>query len=143
VLAALLRQRWNQSVWDQIGDLYGEAAQDPIVIEPSISIRQPRQVQRRLPEAFWDQLIDEYLAGASATSLEKKHGVDDQTIRNHLKARGITPRPQKPATFTVDRLTEVADLRAQGVTLTEIGRRFGVTRQAVSWALNNAAKKSD
>ncbi|MGO4257600.1 helix-turn-helix domain-containing protein [Marmoricola sp. RAF53] len=95
----------------------------------------PKQVQHRLPEERWDEIIAKYQAGASATSLAKKNGVDNETVRRRLRSRGITPRPQPEPTFTGKNLEEALTLRAQGWTYTQIGKHFGVNRQTAANAL--------
>jgi transposase-like protein len=133
-MAGQLTQRWNQTIWGQVVRIL--ARPEDFAPEHPPQPRRPRQHQRRFPKSFWDQVIAEYQAGASATSLKEFHGVDDETIRNQLRKRGITPRPQKPPTFTGTNLQEAQALRANGATYTEIGKKFGVNRQTVANALN-------
>ena len=138
VVAGLLTHRWKKSTWGPAATLLENPA-DFAATEPRPRPK-PRQVQRRFSKTFWDEVVAEYLAGASATSLEKKHNVDDETIRNQLRKRGITPRPQKPPTFVGDNLKTAQAMRANGATFTAIGKHFGVTRYAVSLALKNAER---
>jgi hypothetical protein len=141
-LAGQLTQRWNQSIWGQIAKILENPAAYAAGDTARASSR-PRQFQRRLSEETWDKIIAEYQAGASATSLGKNYGIDDETIRRRLRTLGITPRPPREATFTGDRLQEAQALRANGATYTEIGLRFGVNRQTAANALQKAARQGN
>jgi hypothetical protein len=99
--------------------------------------RPPRQFQRRLSSEIWAQIITEYQAGASGHSLAKTYKVTDETIRRRLRNAGITPRTYAQPTFTGSNLDEALKLIDDGWNYAQIGRHFGVTRQAASWALKN------
>lgn len=135
-LAAQLSQHWNLSLWASVSRLLIEGdPSGPIQREA----RPPRQIQRHLPAERWDQIIDEYQAGASANSLANKYGVDCQTVLRRLASRGIKSRPSPLPTLSGSRLEEALAMRGAGLTYAEIGRHFGISRTAVSKALNGQA----
>jgi hypothetical protein len=66
---------------------------------------------------------------------------DDTLYRLLRRERGLAESRRRPPDLA--RRAEVSRLRADGVTLSEIGRRLGVTRQAVSDMLRRIAGDDD
>lgn len=59
--------------------------------------RHQRQIQHRMSSDAFDQVVADYLTGMSARACARKYGIDTHTVLNHLRKRGITPRPAHAA----------------------------------------------
>lgn len=76
---------------------------------------------RRLSEADIDVLMTEYRAGSSVYDLAARHHIDRGVIAQHLKARGISFRPNvQPA-----EVKRALELHAQGHSPNKIGELLG------------------
>jgi hypothetical protein len=64
----------------------------------------------------------------------------DSLARLLRRARGLPERRGRPCCLAPARLRRALELRGQGVTLTEIGRCLGVSRQAVYHLLRRAER---
>jgi hypothetical protein len=81
-----------------------------------------------LPEA-WPAL---YATGATIRQIAMASGRTFYAVRLELLTRGVVMRDASPSAAWA---AEAAALRAEGYTLRALGRRYGVTRQAVSKVL--------
>ncbi len=88
-------------------------------------------VQRRLPEAMVDDLVDAYLAGSSIDALAAGLEVNRTTIINHLDSRGIERR--KSVRKMTDRsVRQTAKHCASGVSLVVVAARVDVDEQTLA-----------
>ena len=85
-----------------------------------------RTVHRMTPEAIL-AMVSDYEVGIGR--LARMYGVSDSTVLARLKAAGVEFR-EKPAAAPQEVL-EMARLRDEGWTQTQIGAEFGISRQAV------------
>jgi DNA-binding NarL/FixJ family response regulator len=70
--------------------------------------------------------------GKGVCEIAREVGIDRKQVARLLAHEGVTNPPSTPAT---SRLTEILELRKQGVSITEIGRRLGFSRNAIRKAL--------
>lgn len=73
----------------------------------------------------------EYRAGATLVELARRHGPSATMLRRLLLEHGVVMRPTGGKRVRA----RYAALRARGWTLAAIGRKYGVTRQAVRQGL--------
>lgn len=97
------------------------------------------QVQRRRVEPTWTKVAPEYQSGFTASALGRRYSVDDQTVINQLRARGIKIGPPRAAIRPSDH-QDLLTLKARGLNNTEIAQHNGRSRQAVQQALKRALK---
>ncbi len=84
---------------------------------------------RQLLAGEMDAIVTAYQSGVGCTTLARKYGISEETMRVHLKAAGVVMRPVEKV--TAEQVVEMAQLRQAGWTLQAIADRFGVTRVAV------------
>jgi transposase-like protein len=70
--------------------------------------------------------------GGRITDIVREMGLDRKQIARVLAHEGIKNAPSIPAS---SRLPEIQELRRQGVSVSEIGRRLGFSRNAIRRAL--------
>lgn len=87
-------------------------------------------------------MVADYRSGIGSWRLAKKYGVSDSTVLARLKAEGVQLDPERQRAAREARTDEMRQLRKAGLTLTEIGRRYGITRQAVSLRLSRCQERS-
>ncbi len=136
LLAGQLTQRWNKQLWGRAAKIVAKPAsytRDPVLESPAIR----RQAQRRLSEPTWAKIASEYQSGFTAGALGRRYGVDDQTVINQLRARGIRIRPQRAAIRSSDH-QDLLTMKERGWNNTEIAQHYGSSRQAVQQALRRA-----
>lgn len=135
-LAAQLRQHWNLSLWDGVSRLLAEGdSSAPVRRAP----RRQRQIQRRLTVEQMDRAIADYVAGDSMGAVARKYRIDRQTVANQLTKRGIDIRKQ--IGIPDAELENVQALHKAGVSMTEIGRRYGFSPKAVKNALQRLQRR--
>ena len=98
-----------------------------------------RQAQRRLSEPTWTKIASEYQEGFTAGTLARRYGIDDQTVLNQLRSRGIKIRPQRAAIAPADH-EDLLLMKDRGWNNTQIAKHYGCSRQAVQQALKRALK---
>jgi transposase len=81
---------------------------------------------RKMTDVQIDEAIEAYRNGVSLKSLEAKYDVRHTAISSLFKRRGIDIRPRGNTfrVFTDEEVTEMRTLYDEGVTQTEIARRF-------------------
>jgi DNA-binding Lrp family transcriptional regulator len=87
-------------------------------------------------------MVADYRAGVGSWRLARKYGVSDSTVLARLKAAGVQLDPERQHEVRRVRTEEMRRLKEEGLTLTEIGKRYGITRQAVSLRLSRLAAAS-
>ena len=87
----------------------------------------------RLDEQKILELATGYLAGSNVSELVRQYQVHETTVRAHLKRSGVELRRFRKMSPAV--IVEARVLRASGMSLTEIGARFGVTANTVKKVL--------
>ena len=129
--AQTLVTRWKRGVYrDQ-----RRAAEPRISDARGPLVRRIETAQTSLTAAEIDNLICDYLGGASINDLAQRYGIHRATVFAHLRRRN-TPR-RRPG-LDVDEAAEAVRLFRGGVSVRAIGRRMGVGRKAVRTALVNA-----
>lgn len=89
-------------------------------------VRSPAmQKQTRLSESQAKKLIADYQKGSSVTELAKQYKIHRTTVMDHMKRAGVPGRPQLRK-MTHEQVREAVRLRADGVSLAELGRKYGV-----------------
>lgn len=95
-------------------------------------------VRRMTPEEI-EAMVADYRSGIGSWRLARKYGVSDSTVLARLKAAGVALDPARQAEARRAVTEDMRQLRESGLTLTEIGDRYGITRQAVSLRLSRGA----
>ncbi len=83
------------------------------------------QKQTRLSKAESRWLVKEYQEGKTIDQLTKIYNVHRTTVSIHLENAGV-PRRVSRRKMTDDQAREAVRLRAEGASLAELGRKFGV-----------------
>lgn len=84
-------------------------------------------------------LVTRYESGLSVGAVAKQVGINIDTVTGHLRRRGIQIRRSNhliPAT----KHPELLELKAQGLSIAQIGEHFGCSRSSVQRALRRAAR---
>lgn len=102
------------------------AAQLPdLLSEPTNTKRKHssyRQMQRRLTPERVDQMVADYLAGASASVVAMNYGIHPHTAVAHIKRAGVALRR---AGLDATQQDEAVRLYVAGHSMKEIGKRLG------------------
>lgn len=98
-------------------------------------MRSIEKVQTFLTDEEVDALVAMYEAGATVREVAECFRVHHTTALAHLKRRSIPLRRRGLASTDVP---EATALYRQGLTLLEVGRRFGVSQGAVRRALHSS-----
>ena len=98
-------------------------------------VRRIETAQTFLTAAEIDNLIGDYLGGASINDLAQRYGIHRATVFAHLRRRN-TPRRQLG--LNVDESAEAVRLFRGGGSMRAIARRLGVDRKTVRTALVEA-----
>lgn len=111
-------------------------------LEPSIQddrgrlVRSIGKAQTFLTEAEIDQIVELYKGGLSMNKIAQKYRAHRRTVAAHLVRRSVplrTPRSLDP----VD-TPEAVKLYEGGMTLLDVGRRFGISQHAARTAIAKA-----
>lgn len=81
------------------------------------------------------EIVEQYEYGYSIDALALRHAVNPSTMRKFLLSRDVTLRAPTRAALVGGRLDEATDLYAQGWTMTNLAKRYGLNRDTVSAAL--------
>lgn len=98
---------------------------------PRVVLKQPN---RKLSPAEIDELVAAYEAGTPIAHLSARFGMHRQTVRFHLKRRGVPLRSDTPA-LTTAQIDEATKLYATGLSTSKIGGQFGISASTVQKAL--------
>lgn len=80
-------------------------------------------------------MVADYRSGIGSWRLARMYSVSTSTVLDRLKAAGVSLDPERQREARQARTEEMRQLKESGLTLTEIGDRYGITRQAVSMRL--------
>jgi hypothetical protein len=94
--------------------------------------RTPKQVHRRLQPLQVDEVVSQYLAGATLKELGKQYQVHQTTISELLEQRGVQRRYRS---LSVDRVAEAVKLYESGLSLVRVGNLLQVNSGTVWQAL--------
>ena len=97
-----------------------------------------RQHQRRLRDQEVDQLVEDYLAGATVFELAAKNRIHRTTVSGLLERRGVKRRWRVLEAADIDRATS---LYATGLSCASIARILGVHASTVYLALTRVGMK--
>lgn len=103
--------------------------------DPNNIINSLKQQQVRLSPGKIEQIVQEYLGGASTYKLAKKYGCHRSTISNNLKKAGINVSIEK-----ID-MDEAIRLYESGWTTKRIAEKYHMTDNSVSRRLKKAGVK--
>jgi transposase-like protein len=127
----------------------------PVIVLQPLTRSQERALERRSEQQAYkrpgprgdlvgpaeaQRLADAYLAGQTVAQIQAETGRAAKTIRAHIIARGVTLRPPVKATkpdkpdqrqLPPEESQRIADLYRSGVTVTEIQRRTGHSKDSV------------
>lgn len=92
---------------------------------------------RKLQPAEVDDLIGRYEQGTNLSELARQFDLHFQTVRAHLRRRGVDLRSSHPVLSDEQKL-EVRALYAAGLSTYKLGDRFGVDRDTIRRALRAA-----
>jgi transposase-like protein len=102
--------------------------------EDAALVRLAAGENRKLTPEEIAEVAARYQAGASIRSLGKEFGMHEQTVRAHLRRRGVTLRLQRPLTDSQE--DEVARLYVEeSLTIAELVMRFNVGKTGIRNAL--------
>lgn len=107
-------------------------------VSPEVSVT---TVRRMTPDEIAAMVAD-YRSGIGSWRLARKYGVSDSTVLARLKAAGVALNPARQAEARRAVTEDMLQLREEGHTLTEVGERYGITRQAVSLRLARYRERS-
>ena len=99
---------------------------------PQVTLRTPKQVQRRLRPAEIEELVASYQAGGKVNDLAAHYQVNRNTVMGHIDRAGV--RRHYPALLP-EEIKEAAQLYRSGCSLAAVGVRFGVNASTVRTAL--------
>lgn len=111
-------------------------------LEPSVRdergriVRAIGKARTFLTETQIDQIVELYEGGMSMNQIAEKYRAHRRTIAVHLARRSVSLR--SPRTLPAAKVPEAVSLYAEGVTLFDIGRRFGVSQHAARTAIAGA-----
>ncbi len=100
---------------------------------------QIHKLSQRLPPAVAEELAAAYRAGAHTTELAPRFRLSHGSVLRLLAEQGVTMRRQ--GLSEGDAQTAMRMYEAEGLSLSEIGTRFGVWPQTVRRALIKAGVK--
>lgn len=103
--------------------------------EPWVSPEVTVTTVRRMAPKEIAAMVADYRSGIGSWRLARKYGVSDSTVLARLKAAGVALDPARQAEARRAVTEDMRQLRESGLTLNEIGDRYGITRQAVSLRL--------
>jgi lambda repressor-like predicted transcriptional regulator len=92
---------------------------------------------RRLLATDLDAMIADYENGMGCVLLSRKYDIAENTVLARLRQAGVTVRSVRAPDLA--QVEWMASLRDEGWTLTEIGDRYGLTRQTVANRLKRAS----
>ena len=92
----------------------------------------PRQAQHRLTRKHRDQLVAEYLSGASMLTLAKQWHLHRTTVAEQLRRAGVEIRQRG---IPVERLDEAIRLYGEGWSCQRLAERYGCDDETVRQAL--------
>ena len=87
--------------------------------------------QRRLSPTDVVDLVNAYRAGATISQLATEFGVHRTTVPAHLDRRSV-PRHSEQTAWDDDILNEAAERYAAGLSLADVGDRYGIDAQTVA-----------
>lgn len=134
--AQTLVTRWKRGVYREQRRAVGPRISDargPLV-------RRIETAQTFLTAAEIDNLIGDYLGGASINHLAQQYGIHRATVFGHLRRRNT---PRRRVGLDVDEGAEAVRLFRGGVSMRAISRSLGVGRKAVRTCLVAAGVISD
>lgn len=85
--------------------------------------------RRELPS----EAVDLYVSGWTVFKISQKYGCAEATVRNRLAAQGV---PLRGKTKILPAYAVIRQAYDDGMTLEQIGREYGVSRQAVHQAVH-------
>lgn len=88
---------------------------------------------RRIVATDMEAMIADYEGGMGCVLLSRKYDIAENTVLARLRNAGVEVTPQ--GVLTLGQVEEMAALRAQGWTLSALGKKYGVTRQTVATRL--------
>lgn len=91
-------------------------------------VRRIETAQTFLTASEVDQLVGDYLAGATVQELAERYGIHRATVFAHLRRRNT---PRRVPGLDVDEQAEAVRLFRAGVSMRAIARRLSVGRQAI------------
>ncbi|NJC24238.1 DNA invertase Pin-like site-specific DNA recombinase [Arthrobacter pigmenti] len=91
----------------------------------SIGVTKLVQPNKKLTPVEVDELVELYAAGTSVRDLTRLFGIHEQTVKAHLRRRGVTLRPLRA--LTPEQHRHASELRDTGWSYQRIGDRFGIT----------------
>jgi len=109
----------------------------------------PRGGPRPIPPDRARKMVLAYQAGATLHQVAKATGVAHRKVYQALQESGISSRRRGPKTGSVSPLRRLPNpcflrnLRRQGLTLKQIGKQYGVSKQAVQSFLKRHKEARD
>jgi len=129
----------NPWVRTAIGELYdhvfGEARDGATIGCRRVVPDGSRQVQRRLPPEEIEELVADYLGGATALALAGKHSIHRTTVLALFERHRVSRRGR---VLTPDHIERAVTLYASGLSCASVGREFQVNPETVRRALLKA-----
>ncbi len=108
------------------------------VLEEDLPTYRPTKHQRRLLLSEIEELIAARVAGAEINDLATRFGIHRATVIKHLNQSNTPKRRRQGRTLTPDQLLGAGEAYNSGLSLVEVGKRYGVDRRQVSRALKKA-----
>lgn len=127
-----LASRWKRGVY--------KTSKRPL--EPSVRdergrlVRSIGKAQTFLTDTQIDRIVELYKGGMSMNQIAKEYRAHRRTIAAHLTRRSVSLR--SPHSLPAANVPDAVRLYAQGVTLLDIGRKFGVSQHAARTAIAGA-----
>ncbi len=125
----------NPRVRAAIGELYDHvvgASRDSATISRRVPPDGLRQVQRRLPPEEIEELVANYLAGATALALAGKHSIHRTTVLALLERHRVSRRGR---VLTPDHIEQAVSLYSSGRSYASIAKELQVNPKTIRQAL--------
>jgi hypothetical protein len=133
-----LMKRYSNPVYQgrrlrQIVEIAEKSAKTPVREVPPPP--QVQRVDRRLTPQTITELVQDYRDGVSTPELRQRYELSQGSVIKILHRHGVQMRGHG---MTDDDLPAAAELYCRGATLAQLGKRFGVSPNAVRRALKSA-----
>lgn len=92
------------------------------------------QPNRKLTAAEVDELVAAYLAGVDLKALGERFGMHRQTVRAHLRRRGVELRSDFPA-LAEAQIDRAVELYAEGLSAAKVAKQLNAAEGTVRRAL--------
>ena len=131
----LINPRVRTAIGELYDDVFGGSRDSATIRCRRVRPEGSRQVQRRLPPEEVEELVADYLAGATALALAGKHSIHRTTVLALLERHQVSRRGR---VLTPDHIERAVSLYASGRSCASIGKELHVNPETVRQPLLKA-----